>query len=215
MPVKTLNDGTDGKPVIKAIPLEAGALCGSLWWHSDYRAKNWLAAIDLDPRAPSGLARTFVPLAKGNTYFYVDNPDVLTLHTPVEFGAKGHRDRHGTRRYAIIIERTADQLTFEVCETGRAAVLRARELRAAAEQDATRERPVCTGSYFNDCTARQRKGSLFCSDDCAIVWAEHEAGNQYDREEIRYCPTHNRVTYHIDGRCQDDDCSPPVGAESE
>lgn len=110
-----------------ALRIEEGALATvpPSCWESHKRGKNWLATISVDPSSPGGLARSFVPKAKGEFYYLL--PD-LAPGDAVEFGAdyySGGGRKNPTRWYGFFV-RTIDSepayLVLRQCNTGTAAV---------------------------------------------------------------------------------------------
>jgi hypothetical protein len=112
------------------LPVEHGALRevppGCFESHS--RGKNWLATIQIDPRAPGGLARVFQPRGYGDFYYLTEG---LLAGTAVEFGAdyySGGGHKRPNRWYGVVLEVRSDAVVLQKIETAREAVTMATEL---------------------------------------------------------------------------------------
>jgi hypothetical protein len=114
---------------LKKVKVESGAFVEALEWCNHKRGKNWLATISEDPRAPGGLRRQFWERGRGRFYYII--PRNLEIPCPVEWGgdyytSRGHKDPR--RVYAVLVEITETEATFEVCRSPREAIQRAEEL---------------------------------------------------------------------------------------
>jgi len=61
-----------------------GALLEVPVFEKHHRGTNWLAVIDIDGTAPSGLSRQFIDRGKGECFYLIEQ---VKLFDPVEFGA--------------------------------------------------------------------------------------------------------------------------------
>jgi hypothetical protein len=96
--------------------IEQGALTGVPAYTDHPRAKNWLARIKEDPRAPGGLARNFIPHGRGRFYYLTEG---LVPGQAVEFGAdyytyRGNRDPH--RWYGVVVQVDSAHLVLRKCD---------------------------------------------------------------------------------------------------
>lgn len=108
------------------LPCANGALLSAPVWETQ-RAKNWLAVIGIDGTKPGGLARLWLPRARGDCYYMVEQ---LSVFDPIEFGAdriawSGNQVKN--RWYGVVIEKTPEHLLVEQVESGVQAILVARE----------------------------------------------------------------------------------------
>ena len=113
------------------VKIEHGAMTNAPIYEDHKRARNWLAVIRLDPKAPSGIGRKFMEKARGDRYFYLT--DGLEVGQPVEFGADyytGGGRKQASRWYGVVAEITEDEIVFERAADARSAVERAKEIAA-------------------------------------------------------------------------------------
>jgi hypothetical protein len=102
--------------------IELGALTQVPAWESHRRGKNWLAKIKKDPTGPGGLGRVFLPKAKGE-YFYMIND--LKVGDPIEFGADYYSSSNRAtrcRKYFVVREITTEKMVCEKFETASEAI---------------------------------------------------------------------------------------------
>lgn len=106
-----------------------GALLQVPVYETHPRGSNWMAVIGIDPTAPGGLSRQWLPRAKGGGYIVVN----AEVYDPIEFGADYktfHGDKHPKRWYGVILVKRIDlieagkgTLIVKQCDSGRNAVL--------------------------------------------------------------------------------------------
>jgi len=116
-------------PRLLKLPCVNNALLSVPVWE-ERRAKNWLAVIDVDGTKPGGLDRRFLPAARGDCYYIIEQ---LNVFDPVEFGAdrmawSGNQVKN--RWYGVVVEKAATYVLVEPVESGAQAVLVARERKA-------------------------------------------------------------------------------------
>ncbi len=101
-------------------------------WEDHRRGKNWMAVIDVDPRAPGGLDRQFADKARGQGAAYV--LPVLKPGDALEFGAdyiSGSGKRTQSRWYCYVVRVEPAYLVLRQRSTGKAAVEAGRKHAAA------------------------------------------------------------------------------------
>jgi hypothetical protein len=111
------------------LPCVNNALLSVPVWE-ERRAKNWLAVINVDGTKPGGLDRRWMPRARGECFYMVEQ---LSLFDPVEFGAdrlawSGNQVQN--RWYGVVVEKTDSYLLVEPVESGAQAVVISRERKA-------------------------------------------------------------------------------------
>lgn len=112
------------------LPCVNNALLSVPAWDETRRAKNWLAVINVDGTKPGGLDRRWMPRARGECFYMVEQ---LSLFDPVEFGAdrvawSGNPVQN--RWYGVVVEKTDSYLLVEPVDSGAAAVIISRERKA-------------------------------------------------------------------------------------
>lgn len=113
------------------------------------RGKNWLARISIDPSAPGGLAREFMPRARGGFRYIVRS---LSPGDAVEFGADYYTsggNRRADRAYGFVGNKTENEIWFYWTGTAREAVERAQawkseRARVSADAQSVREYAAAT-----------------------------------------------------------------------
>jgi len=111
------------------LKVEQGALMEVPVWEDHKRGRNWFAVITLDPRAPNGIGRSFIPRAHGEYYYLVT--EKLKTGVAVEFGADYYTASgklNPRRWYGVIVERTPEYLELVACKDAREACTLARSL---------------------------------------------------------------------------------------
>lgn len=117
-------------------------------WENHPRGKNWMAAITLDPRAPSGLERRFFTKARGEGFYIIDLSQNACPFA-VEFGADYYTSsgkKRTERVYGVVREIRPDELVLEVHVTAAQAVKTAQE--SPADIDAKRFSEFSTSELF-------------------------------------------------------------------
>jgi len=99
------------------LPCVNNALLSVPVWE-ERRAKNWLAVINVDGTKPGGLDRRWMPRARGDCFYMVEQ---LSLFDPVEFGAdrlawSGNQVQN--RWYGVVVEKTDSYLLVEPVDPG-------------------------------------------------------------------------------------------------
>lgn len=98
-------------------------------YETHYRGKNWLAVIDVDGAAPGGLSRKFLPYAKGDCLYMIEQ---ISLFDAVEFGADYTTSMGKTnpkRVYGVVVAFTESELVVRQYESGVDACVAARKAR--------------------------------------------------------------------------------------
>jgi hypothetical protein len=136
-------------PTVKPIQLRMAVANGALLevpvFEKHHRGTNWLAVIDIDGTAPSGLSRQFIDRGKGECFYLIEQ---VKLFDPVEFGADymtGVGRRHRKRWYGVVTAKTEDYILVEECPKGTLAVMLAKAKRTDPQSLAdafARERDV-------------------------------------------------------------------------
>lgn len=107
-----------------------GALTQVPVYESHKRGKNWMAVIAPDPRSPGGLARTFLPHARGEYYYLIE---ALKPGDVVEFGADYYTSsgrKSAARWYGVVRNVTEDKVEIEQAPTATQAFKLQREVRS-------------------------------------------------------------------------------------
>lgn len=120
--------------------VEQGALLEVPVYLSHKEAKNWMAVIWKNPRAPGGLDRRFCPRAYGEEFYYL--LDGVKPGTPVEFAADtftGSGRRVRDRWYGVVIEMEPDSITIERYKTAAKAINAAAKFTAPGELERLRK----------------------------------------------------------------------------
>ena len=126
-------------PDLVELTVVNGALLEAPVWNSHYRGSNWLAVIGIDPTAPAGLSRKWLPKANGGGYIVTE----LSVFDAVEFGADYKTSlgrKHPSRWYGIVVEQRIDRiegakgtLVLKAAKSGRDACLQSINLRGISE----------------------------------------------------------------------------------
>ena len=112
----------------KRFAVEMGALTEVPVYESHGRGKNWLAKITTDPNSPGGIAREFVPKAKGEFFYLIEG---LEESIAVEFGADYYSSsgkKNPKRYYGVIIKVETDGIEIEEKNTTKEAIKYAESL---------------------------------------------------------------------------------------
>lgn len=135
---------TTAEPKRYRLRIANGALLEAPVYEGHRRGKNWLAIIDVDGTAPGGLSRRFLPTARGECLYMVEQ---MGLFDPVEFAGDyitGVGTKKPNRWYGVVIAKTDDFIDVEEAPSGAQAVLlakakrtdpRAQKAAIAAERD--------------------------------------------------------------------------------
>lgn len=102
------------------------------------RWRTWMAVIARDPKSPGGLARQFMPRARGDYYYIVENN--IKLFDPIEFGAdyvKGSR-RTTRRWYGVVVDVEPNAITLVPVEDSNEAFEVAAKLRGNQSGELTK-----------------------------------------------------------------------------
>lgn len=104
--------------------------------------REWLARIELEPKAPGGLGREFAGRGRGDFRFVLGE---IGAGDAVEFGSydisSRGKHRYEERWYGAVLERTNSSIRIERYPDARAAITRARKIADAlrAERRAAEE----------------------------------------------------------------------------
>jgi hypothetical protein len=109
----------------------AGASQDAPVYESHKRGKNWMAVIRLDPTAPNGLGRVFVPKAKGDDNYYIVE-GAVQAGDAIEFGADyytGGGSKHATRWYGVVVSMTGKKIVLAETATAKKAIKLANQMK--------------------------------------------------------------------------------------
>lgn len=109
----------------------AGASQDAPVYESHKRGKNWMAVIRLDPTAPNGLGRVFVPKAKGDDNYYIVE-GAVQAGDAIEFGADyytGGGSKQATRWYGVVVSITDKEIVLAETATAKKAIKLANQMK--------------------------------------------------------------------------------------
>lgn len=100
------------------------------------RGKNWAAVIDVDGKSPGGVSRRWLPRARGEGHYIIDQ---LALFDAVEFAADYVQWSGKTlpkRWYGVVTSIKDTAVFFTECKSASDAVLLAKKKREKAREKA-------------------------------------------------------------------------------
>jgi len=132
-----------------------GALLEAPIYEKHYRGSNWLAVIDVDGTCPGGLSRKFLPYAKGDCIYMIEQ---VRLFDALEFAADYTTSvgkKKPSRCYVVVMAITPTEMMLQEYETGAEACLAAQAARTSPDErvrslEVTRAEHLATAKRIED-----------------------------------------------------------------